>query len=98
MYMLFSFHLTSSYERVGEIFYQRWSYDATHPTGNQGQGWDFDPFWSCEESEEGLQITEGHFIDLLQIYWMKNKMEIQVERDNNFLQSADGHLIIVQVG
>ena len=33
----------------------------------------------------------------LQIYWMKNKMEIQVERDSNFLQSADGHLIIVQV-
>jgi len=31
------------------------------------------------------------------IYWMKNKMEIQVERDSNFLQSADGHLIIVQV-
>ena len=28
---------------------------------------------------------------------MKNKMEIQVERDSNFLQSADGHLIIVQV-
>jgi hypothetical protein len=28
---------------------------------------------------------------------MKNKMEIQPERDNNFLQSADGHLIIVQV-
>ena len=24
-------------------------------------------------------------------------MEIQVDRDNNFLQSADGHLIIVQV-
>ena len=34
---------------------------------------------------------------VLQIYWMKNKMEIQVERDSNFLQSADGHLIIVQV-
>ena len=31
------------------------------------------------------------------IYWMKNKMEILVERDTNFLQSADGHLIIVQV-
>ena len=25
-------------------------------------------------------------------------MEILVERDSNFLQSADGHLIIVQVG
>ena len=24
-------------------------------------------------------------------------MEIQVERDSNFLQSADGHLIIIQV-
>ena len=37
------------------------------------------------------------FTNILQIYWMKNKMEIQVERDTNFLQSADGHLIIVQV-
>ena len=36
-------------------------------------------------------------LKLFQIYWMKNKMEILVERDTNFLQSADGHLIIVQV-
>ena len=48
---------------------------------------------------EGLTIIAQAeaFTNMLQIYWMKNKMEIQVERDTNFLQSADGHLIIVQV-
>ena len=48
--------------------------------------------WHTEIIAEAEALT-----NILQIYWMKNKMEILVERDTNFLQSADGHLIIVQV-
>ena len=44
------------------------------------------------------QLSNQLHLLFLQIYWMKNKMEIQPERDSNYLQSADGHLIIVQVG
>ena len=32
-----------------------------------------------------------------QIYWVRDGVEVQPERDPNFLQASDGHLIIVQV-
>ena len=31
-----------------------------------------------------------------QIYWVRDGVEVQPERDPNFLQAADGHLIVVQ--
>ena len=31
-----------------------------------------------------------------QIYWLKDRVGVQPERDPNYLQAADGHLIIVQ--
>jgi hypothetical protein len=31
-----------------------------------------------------------------QIYWIRDRVEVQPERDANFLQASDGHLIIVQ--
>ena len=32
----------------------------------------------------------------LQIYWLKDRVEVQPERDSNYIQAADGHLIIIQ--
>ena len=32
-----------------------------------------------------------------QISWLKNKVEMIAGRESNYLQAADGHLIIVQV-
>ena len=34
---------------------------------------------------------------VFQISWLKNKETIYVDNEPNFMQSADGHLIIVQV-
>lgn len=31
-----------------------------------------------------------------QIYWLKDRVEVQPERDSNYIQAADGHLIIIQ--
>ena len=31
-----------------------------------------------------------------QIYWLKDRVEVQPERDPNYIQAADGHLIIIQ--
>ena len=33
---------------------------------------------------------------VLQIYWLKDRVEVQPERDPNYIQAADGHLIIIQ--
>ena len=33
-----------------------------------------------------------------QIYWLKNRVEIRPERDPNYLQAADGHLIVITAG
>ncbi|XP_040570273.1 netrin receptor UNC5C [Lepeophtheirus salmonis] len=30
------------------------------------------------------------------IYWLKDRVEVQPERDSNYIQAADGHLIIIQ--
>eukprot|EP00096_Caligus_rogercresseyi_P015913 TRINITY_DN8405_c0_g1_i1.p1 TRINITY_DN8405_c0_g1~~TRINITY_DN8405_c0_g1_i1.p1 ORF type:complete len:1047 (+),score=257.57 TRINITY_DN8405_c0_g1_i1:141-3281(+) len=30
------------------------------------------------------------------IYWLKDRVEVQPERDPNYIQAADGHLIIIQ--
>ena len=35
---------------------------------------------------------------LFQIYWLKNRVEIRPERDPNYLQAADGHLIVITAG
>lgn len=37
-------------------------------------------------------LTTGCF----QIYWLKDRVEIQPDRDPNYIQAADGHLIIIQ--
>ena len=36
------------------------------------------------------------FINFFQIYWLKDRVEVQPERDSNYIQAADGHLIIIQ--
>ena len=33
---------------------------------------------------------------IFQIYWLKDRVEVQPERDSNYIQAADGHLIIIQ--
>lgn len=30
------------------------------------------------------------------IYWLKDRVEVQPERDSNYIQASDGHLIIIQ--
>ena len=41
------------------------------------------------------QFTAMHYFPL-QIYWLKDRVEVQPERDPNYLQAADGHLILIQ--
>ena len=38
----------------------------------------------------------SNFFFALQIYWLKDRVEVQPERDSNYIQAADGHLIIIQ--
>jgi hypothetical protein len=38
-----------------------------------------------------------YFYFIFQIYWLKDRVEVQPERDPNYIQAADGHLIIIQV-
>ena len=44
------------------------------------------------------QVSLGTFLIIfsLQIYWLKDRVEVQPERDSNYIQAADGHLIIIQ--
>ena len=55
------------------------------------------------DSQKGFQMKERANEDRLtspsspfQIYWVLDGVEVQPERDPNFLQAADGHLIVVQ--
>ena len=43
-----------------------------------------------------LEFMILHFMYFLQIYWLKDRVEVQPERDPNYIQAADGHLIIIQ--
>ena len=41
-------------------------------------------------------MTKWRFLFIFQIYWLKDRVEVQPERDSNYIQAADGHLIIIQ--
>lgn len=44
----------------------------------------------------GEKTLLNAFFRPLQIYWLKDRVEVQPERDSNYIQAADGHLIIIQ--
>ena len=48
------------------------------------------------ESAESIRDAFLPLTTSFQIYWMKDRLEIIPDRDPNFLQASDGHLILIQ--
>ena len=89
LYILFSFTITLlKWPLVNWIQFTKWVYLA-----KRGKLFHF---LISEIACPWFTMTKWRFLFIFQIYWLKDRVEVQPERDSNYIQAADGHLIIIQ--